>query len=275
MTSGQVFRWDLIGDRCWLGVDGEHWYRVQQLDSSLEILSNGTQASFEALFRLDWDASKIESDLLELAPELAPYLRATRGLRLMRPSCSTEIFFCFLCTPNNNLKRILQMSRHLASKGDAVAEIDGNIVYRFPSTQVIAEIDEAELRAKGFGYRAATIPLAAKQVLARGASWIEGLKSIPYEDAHRELCGLKGIGPKLADCIALFGLHQTEAIPIDTHIWQAYLRLYRPDLADRAMTDARYREASNFMRSRYRQHSGWAQQYLFYDNLINWRTRQK
>jgi len=271
--SGQVFRWELLQDESWLGVDGDYWYVVTPGKVSLHVESNASASEFEALFRLDWNSEEIERELLEKSPELAPYFEAIDGLRLMKPSCSTETFFNFLCTPNNNLTRILKMSRHLASYGPVLAEVRGMTLYRFPDVEGIARIPEAELRAKAFGYRAATIPAIAGQVLERGVGWIESLKSVSYHDAHAELIRLKGIGPKLADCIALFALHHTEAVPIDTHIWQAYTRLYRPDLKDNPMTDSRYREAADFMRHRYGKLGGWAQQYLFYDNMMNWRER--
>ncbi len=242
---------------------------------SAVVLSNGSQSDFEQLFRLDWDSEAIEEKLRESSPELAPYLVGLDGLRLMKAGCAEELFFSFMCTPNNNITRIIQMVRHLASYGPILTEIEGRTVHRFPSAEFIAGIPEQELRAKGFGYRAATIPGAANSILSRGSLWLDGLRSETYESAHRQLCEIKGIGPKLADCIALFGLHHTDAIPIDTHIWQAYTRLYRPDLKDKALTDARYREAASDLRARFGGYGGWAQQYLFVDNMQNWRSRQK
>jgi len=273
VNSGQVFRWERLSDGCWLGVDGSHWYRVELGESELHVTSNATPQDFKSLFRLDWNAADIESKLLAAAPELGTCVAALDGLRLMKPSGSTEVFFSFLCTPNNNLTRIVQMCRHLATYGPELATVDGRILHRFPTVEVIAAIPESALRAKAFGYRAATIPSIANQVLERGEGWIESLKSTPYAVVHSELCKLKGIGPKLADCIALFALNHTEAIPVDTHIWQAYTRLYRPDQKNKALTDARYREASEFMRARFGRYGGWAQQYLFYENMLSWRER--
>lgn len=273
MNSGQVFRWEQLPNGSWLGVDGGHWYRVELSETELSIVSNGTEADFASLFRLDWDAELIERELLAVAPELGPCVAELDGLRLMKPSGTSEVFFSFLCTPNNNLTRIMQMCRHLATYGPVLAVVEGRTLHQFPSVEVIAEIPESELRAKAFGYRAATIPSVAIQVLERGDGWIESLKATPYRVVHAELCKLKGIGPKLADCIALFALNHTEAIPVDTHIWQAFTRLYRPDQKDKTLTYARYREASEFMRERFGEYGGWAQQYLFYENMVNWRDR--
>jgi len=280
LESGQVFRWQKLGDGSWLGVDGDNWYRIypqETIDAdnaSMKVETNARQEEFESLFRLDWDAKAVETEIMHLAPEMSPYMELFGGLRVMRSSCSTETFFSFLCTPNNNIVRIRQMVRHLAGYGENLAEISGVQLSRFPDLETIASIPERELREKAFGYRAATIPSAAIQILEKSPGWIESLKELRYEEAHRELCSIKGVGPKLADCIALFALDHTEAVPVDTHVWQALTRLYYPEWYGTSVTDSRYREASRAFREKLGALSGWAQQYLFYENMINWRTRK-
>ena len=58
----------------------------------------------------------------------------------------------------------------------------------------------------------------------------------------------KGIGPKVANCICLFGLGHVGAFPIDTHVKQL-LKKYYPD---------------GFDFERYRGCAGIIQQFLFY-----------
>jgi N-glycosylase/DNA lyase len=242
-------------------------------DDTLIVSSDGNVESFRSLFRLDWDAEGIERQVGDIDATLIPYMQELRGLRLMRPSSAEETFFCFLCTPNNNVARITQMVRQLATFGPVIVEVEGVTVHHFPTAEMIASIPEAELRERKFGYRAATITSAARQLLDKGPGWLEGLRYRPYIEAHEELLTIKGIGRKLADCIALFALDHTEAVPIDTHIWQQIVRLYRPEWRDKSLTDQRYLEAGDFFRSRFGALAGWAHQYLFYDNLKNWRTR--
>jgi len=305
-----VFRWQHLGDGSWLGVDGGQWYRVWgtasgavathatgvNRDPSLNALtfvgerravyepgatetltveSNGSREDFEQFFRLDWDADGVEREILQRGPELEPYLGALSGLRLLRPSSPTEMLFTFLCTPNNNMPRIVQMVRHLSTYGPVLAEVDGRPLHRFPDVARIAAIPEADLRAKAFGYRGGTIPGVARQLLSRGGDeYIASLKEVPYEEANAALCTLKGIGPKLADCIALFALHHTESVPVDTHLWQAATRLYFPQWKGQNLTEVRYRAVSQFIRNRFGKLTGWAHQYLFFDNVLNWRSRK-
>ena len=153
VSSGQVFRWGRSVDGGWVGVDGDHWYRVASArnpERGVEVLeratgmnrdarrdalayvaeprrtydqatyrveTNGTRKDFESLFRLDWDMEKIRAEILRRGPEVEPYMGTLEGLRLMQPSDPVEAFFSFLCSPNNNIPRIVTMVAALASYG--------------------------------------------------------------------------------------------------------------------------------------------------------------
>lgn len=257
LQSGQVFRFQ-EADGVWTGSDGANTYSIR-LGNPLSVTSNATPEALSSFFRLDWDAESVEGQILRCEPEMEPVMGGLRGLRVLRPSCPHETFYSFLCTPNNNLTRITGMVRFLASMGE-----DGV----FPGTEVIAALPEALLRERKFGYRARTIPNVAQHVLEKGGDvWIESLKSLSYEEAHRELLGIPGIGPKLADCICLFALDHSEAVPVDTHVYQVAVRRYFPEMAGKALTDLRYRMIGDFFRDRFGSLAGWAHQYLFLDNL--------
>ncbi len=271
-----MFRWDRLGEDRWIGVDGDAWFDVRVGEESLRVATNSERARFERLFRLDEPVEQYVDEIVAKGPELAPYVASLPGLRLMRPFDPVEETFCFLCTANNNLSRILKMVRVLSAKGRDMAMKDRENLYIFPSMETIASLEEGQLRNQGFGYRAATIPSIARQMLDRGGeAWLKSLKRVPYEQAHSALVEIKGIGPKLADCICLFALHHTEAVPVDTHLWQAAVRHYFPHWKGKALTEQRYKAVGDLFRDRFGTLAGWAHQYLFYDNLLNWRTYQK
>ena len=53
---------------------------------------------------------------------------------------------------------------------------------------------------------------------------------------------LNGIGAKIADCVCLFSLDKTEAVPVDTHVWQLAKDLYFPEWETRkSLTELAYR----------------------------------
>ncbi|MCW5940984.1 MAG: hypothetical protein KIS66_02050 [Fimbriimonadaceae bacterium] len=272
VTCGQVFLWTRRPGGRWLGVDGDAWFLVEVLPDRLRIVgdANGQDlgARFRRLFRLDEDLDALRNTILERGPELAPYLGRRPGLRMARPTCPVEATFSFLCTSNNHLARIGGMVRWLQGLGPVIGQFEGEPVRRFPGVDRIADLSEEALREAGFGYRAKTIPLAARAIQERGGeAWLHDLRRASYEEAHACLLDLPGVGPKLADCIALFALHHTEAVPVDTHLWHAAVQVYFPDLRGVAATPQRSRVVGDHLRARFGNLAGWVQHFLFVDTL--------
>lgn len=73
--------------------------------------------------------------------------------------------------------------------------------------------------------------------------WIKKLKFLCYEDAKNELMTLPGIGAKVADCICLMSLGFTEAIPVDTHVYQITVKHYLHNLKQsKSLTAKQYNQ---------------------------------
>jgi N-glycosylase/DNA lyase len=67
-----------------------------------------------------------------------------------------------------------------------------------------------------------------------GKSHAAGTPSMSRDEARLQvqqlLMELPGVGRKVADCVALFSLDQTAAVPVDTHVWNIAIRDYAPHL---------------------------------------------
>jgi len=72
-----------------------------------------------------------------------------------------------------------------------------------------------------------------------------------------ELSSLCGVGPKVANCIALFGMGKRDSFPIDVWVRRVMAKCYGFDEGD-------MKGMAGFARSRYGELGGYAQQYLFY-----------
>jgi N-glycosylase/DNA lyase len=165
------------------------------------------------------------------------------------------------------MSRIIKMTAYLASMGKEAAP--GH--FAFPTLETIAELEESELRANGFGYRGATIPKVARALLNHGDDWLASLQKGAYEDARTALMALPGIGPKLADCICLFGLHFDAAVPIDTHVWKVCGDWFLPMEQGRPLTRLLYESSRMRFAETFGNFAGWAQQYVFYDEFLSYR----
>lgn len=255
VSCGQTFRWRQVDDGSWVGLDGDHWYRLKRVGDCQEVVTNASLEQARTYFGLTSPVTHfagIESVQAQLC-----------GLRLLHQSSPVEVLFSFLCTSNNHVARIASMVRHLAAFGNPCQELDGE--HHFPSLITLAEVDEGKLRVLGFGYRAKTIPGVAAMLSQVGHAC---LSSLPDDELRKALMAMPGIGPKLADCIMLYAFHRLSAVPIDTHLWRAYSRLFRPEEAVVALTRKRYAAASEEIRSRFGNRAGEAQLFIFAAELF-------
>lgn len=255
VRTGQTFRWRELEPGRWQGRDGDHWYRVQWGETAT-VESNATPEEFERLFQLEQSRQEILEAIAAKVPVIREVAARVPGLRLMRPSCPVESAFSFLCSSNNHVARITRMVEHLATYGEP-----GECGPRFPSAEAIAQVSEFELRSCGFGYRGRTIPQVA-------SLWnTEALRSLPDQKLRIELTRMPGIGPKLADCIALFAFHRGASVPVDVHVWRAAQQHLGHGWADMPFSTKRGEEVGDYLRRACGERAGWAQQFLFCEQL--------
>ena len=122
----------------------------------------------------------------------------------------------------------------------------------FPSAERLSKVTVEELHSYGLGYRDEYIHRMAVKTV-NGEFVPESLTGLSYEEAKKLLMAEHGIGKKVADCICVFGLHQLDAFPIDTHVKQILAAHYE----------------YGFPFERYKGYAAVMQQYMFYYDLEN------
>ena len=86
---------------------------------------------------------------------------------------------------------------------------------------MVKSATEAKLRELGFGYRAPYIISSIATIKENGGEkWLRDMRDQPLEEVREKLISLKGVGRKVADCVALFSMDCPETIPVDTHVFQ-------------------------------------------------------
>ncbi|XP_041861061.1 N-glycosylase/DNA lyase isoform X1 [Melanotaenia boesemani] len=184
------------------------------------------------------------------------------GVRMLRQD-PTECLFSFICTSNNHISRIQGMVERLCQAlGTPLCQLDHTSYYDFPTVSALADSSvEGCLRDLGFGYRARFLQQSARQILdTHGLQWLEGLRRVPYLEARDALRTLPGVGTKVADCVCLMSLDKSEAVPIDTHVWQIAKRDYKYATNNRqkTLTDKLHKEIGDFFRELWGPYAGWA-----------------
>ncbi|KAM4563509.1 N-glycosylase/DNA lyase isoform 1-T2 [Odontesthes bonariensis] len=193
------------------------------------------------------------------------------GVRMLRQD-PTECLFSFICTSNNHISRIQGMVERLCENlGAPLCQLDQTSYYDFPTLSALADGSvEARLRDLGFGYRARFLQQSAKQILhTHGLQWLEGLRRVPYLEARDALRTLPGVGTKVADCVCLMSMDKSEAVPVDTHVWQIAKRDYKyaADKGQKSLTDKLHKGIGDFFRKLWGPYAGWAHSVLFCADL--------
>ena len=93
------------------------------------------------------------------------------------------------------------------------------------------------------------------------------------EECKAALLECSGVGPKVADCVALFSLDQAACIPVDTHVWRIARRDYDATLEEVAsITPTVYERVGDLFRDRFGPTAGWAHAVLFAAELPAFRA---
>lgn len=164
-------------------------------------------------------------------------------------------------------------------------------MHDFPTPEALTGKNvEGHLRELGFGYRAKYIAETARIIVnEKPKNWLEALRNpeVPsftpqhqplekhatYKEAHDELLSLKGVGPKVADCVCLMGLGWAESVPVDTHVWQIAQRDYKFGKKAKTFNKAMYDAVGDHFRTLWGKHAGWAHSVLFTADLREFADR--
>jgi len=80
----------------------------------------------------------------------------------------------------------------------------------------LAGVDAKFYSDLGAGYRAEYLARTAADIA--GGFPLDKINELDSESANKKLCTLMGVGPKVADCILLFGYARQDVFPVDTWI---------------------------------------------------------
>lgn len=257
LDGGQAFRWNQDAAGVWTGIwDGnvaqltvQHdrlvWRAPRSLWRKVEPALT-LYLGFDGVQDAQRDALPWRSDI-----HLAQCISAVPGLRILRQPFG-ETLLCFLCSATKQIVQIKQMVALLAQRHGAPL-LEG--VHRLPTWTELAAVSETELRLCLLGFRARYIHQTAVFLLEH-PGWLAQTEQLPYAEAKERLCGLPGVGEKVADCVLLFGAARLEAFPVDVWIIKTMAKRYGLD-------GWRPTQIAHFGRVHFGSAAGLAQQFLF------------
>ncbi|ODQ63720.1 DNA glycosylase [Nadsonia fulvescens var. elongata DSM 6958] len=248
--------------------------KLEDSNSKFKTVNHGlttTSALVHDYFNLQISLRELYQEWSHRDPHFSKVSGDFGGIRILRQN-PWENLISFICSTNNNIKRISQMVENLCTHfGTYLNQHNGIRYFDFPTAQQLAFDDttEARLRALGFGYRAKYIYQTARMVAAHPnqESWLFDLRQMSYPDTHAELVQFMGVGPKVADCVCLMSLDKSDIVPVDTHMIQIVQRDYKFGRGIKTLNKTSYAQIQDFFKRTWGEYAGWAHSVLFTADL--------
>lgn len=217
LDCGQAFRWEKTGDKAYHGA-----MLNRPLDICAEkdyfLLKNTSEEDFLGIWADYFDLHEDYGELKRRFAEEETLSKACNyagGIRLLRQD-KWEALLSFIISQNNNIPRIKGIIGRLCDENGG-----------FPSAQQLSgksADDFAYLRA---GFRAKYIADCVERVCG-GDIMLDDIAKLPVPEAKQALMRIKGVGPKVADCTMLYGMHKVDCVPMD--VWmKRVMAQYYPD----------------------------------------------
>ena len=209
---------------------------------------------FKNYFDLDRDYNQIYNLAIKEEGILSTSASLGKGIRILNQN-TNEVLFSFIISQNNNIPRIKLIIERLCLELGEKKTFNNREYFSFPTPQALSSMNIDFFRKVGLGYRAEYVKNLA-DLITNGFD-INSFNNLTTEQLKSELIKLYGVGPKVADCVTLFGFHRSDSFPVDTWLEKVYKENFNGTLKDR-------KKITRFFTNKFKENSGYFQQYLFY-----------
>ncbi len=253
---GQCFRWNAVDENSYIGVANGRVIKVSQTGREI-VFENTDQNEFDSLWNDYFDLKKdykTAKTALSDGGVMDKAISFGGGIRILKQD-PWETLLSFIISSNNNIPRIKKIIETLCRLFGKPISAFSDTYYTFPEPSELDGIEKGDLAPLCAGYRDEYLIDAIKKVNSGEINLAE-IYDLDYISLKSELMKIKGVGPKVADCIALFGFAKEEAFPVDVWVRRVLHTLYNKEYTAG--------EAAEFAKQNFGKYAGIAQQYLFY-----------
>lgn len=260
LECGQCFHFVKLGDEEYGLTAYGKLLHIKQVGDEL-IFYNTSGEDFEKIwkkyFDLDRDYSSIKDKLLEKDDKLKDAIERMDGVRILNQDFF-ETLISFIISQNKQIPHIKKIVADISEKyGKYAGNINGVDFYTFPSVGELKKAAVEDLLELKTGFRAPYIADAVDKVNDNIIKE-DYLRELNVDDCCEELCRIKGVGNKVANCVMLFSLGKREAFPVDVWIKRIMENLYFDS------QDTPKDVIAELAKEKFGDLGGYAQQYLFY-----------
>ena len=252
LGCGQAHRWRKTGDR-WNGVIGDNVICLTQNADGFEAEGCPDRNVLLGYFRSGDDLPHIIREISDADPYVASLSSSCPGMRILKQE-PWECLATYVLATNVNVKRIAKMVESVCDTfGRDLGERRA-----FPTPKQILDKQD-EIPVCRLGYREERFIRLAENA-EKGAIDLKAIGETDYRGCTEALTEISGVGPKVADCVALFGFGHLEAFPVDARISKCLDSMYG--------VSGNYKVMSEFGRRKFGRYAGYAQEFLYHSPFI-------
>lgn len=252
LECGQIFRFCINEVGNYVVYSQDKRAIIEETEIGYEIKTDNPEY-FVKFFNLEIDYSIIKREITPISNVIKDAVINAGGLRIIKQDLF-ETIVSFIISANNNIKRIKLIIEKLCSSVGKKCEG----YYAFPTLEEFDGLDEQFFKSIGAGYRASYLAEVKSAYLLLIK---EDLRAMSDIELRKRLMMIKGVGPKVADCIMLFGFNRKKIFPVD--VWME--RVYYENFGDVQLSRP---QISEFFTNKYGDNAGYIQQYLFYSKTV-------
>ena len=255
LGCGQAHRWRKAGGS-WNGVIGNCIVDLTENAGGFEAKGCSGREELLNYFRSTDDLPQIIGEISDADPYVASLSSSCPGMRILKQE-PWECLATYVLATNVNVKRIAKMVESVCDTfGRDLGERRA-----FPSPkQILDKRDEICICRLGFREER-FIELA--ESVENGTIDPEAIGEMDYAECVSTLMTINGVGPKVADCVALFGYGHLEAFPVDARISKCLNDMYG--------VSGSYKVMAEFGRKKFGRYAGYAQEFLYHSASITGR----
>lgn len=263
LECGQCFRWEKKAELNYIIIAYGRVIEVIQEDDKVTIL-NSNKEDFNNIwfeyFDLGRDYSKIKDELSkdEILKKSVDY---GYGIRILSQE-PFELVISFIISARNSIPSIKKTIKKISERWGKEIEYNGEKFYTFPTPEMLKDATEDDIRETGASFRSKYIVDTVFNINKDldnidGVYNLKRIASLSDDECHTALQEFKGVGAKVADCIMLFSMKKYSAFPVDVWVKRAMMHFYNAK-------EGSLNKIRIFARDKFKDLSGFAQQYLFY-----------
>ena len=222
ISCGQCFRAGVLDDGTCRFITGDNIVYIRKMEGDDFHVRCG-EGAWERVWTDYFDLRRSYRNIRERADKsngfISAAMEAGAGLRVLRQE-PWEMLVTFIISQRKNIPAISRAVESLSEKFGGRIATPCETVCVFPTPEQLCQAAEDELNACGLGYRTAYVRDAAQRV-SKGTLDLDALAAWGDEALFEELMKVRGVGKKVANCVALFGYGRASRVPVDVWIDRA------------------------------------------------------